>query len=61
MIDLKVTVYEDVCSCVPFAVATLYMYRESVRDAFYTFAIRVSDSRWRLLLMFAIHVGYSHW
>ena len=34
---------EDVCSCVPFAVSTLYMYRESVRDTFYTFAIRVGD------------------
>ena len=49
------TVYEDVCSCVPFAVST--PYNESVRDAFYTFAIHVGDCDSYLQFF---HVGDSH-
>ena len=46
------------CSCVPFAVSA--PYSKSIRDAFYTFAIYVGDSRWRLRFIFSIRVGNSH-
>ena len=53
-IDLKVTVYEDVCGCAPFADSALYS--ESVRHAFSMFATHIGNSGCWLWFIFAIHV-----